>query len=49
MAKPLNPEELAAVRKAGSRAERREQKRKQMHEEIVQNQAGSGVIIIPPK
>lgn len=49
MAKPLNPEELAAVRKAGSRTERREQKRKQMHEEIVQNQAGSGVIIIPPK
>lgn len=49
MAKPLNPEELAAVRKAGSRAERREQKRKQMHEEIVQNQGGSGVIIIPPK
>lgn len=49
MAKPLNPEELAAVRRAGSRAERREQKRKQMHEEIVQNQAGSGVIIIPPK
>lgn len=49
MAKPLNPEELAAVRKAGSRAERREQKRKQMHEEIVQNQGGSGVIIIPPQ
>ena len=49
MAKPLDPEELAAVRKAGSRAERREQKRKQMHEEIAQNQGGSGVIIIPPK
>ena len=49
MAKPLDPEELAAVRQAGSRAERREQKRKQMHEEIAQNQGGSGVIIIPPK
>lgn len=49
MAKPLDPEELAAVRQTGSRAERREQKRKQMHEEIAQNQGGSGVIIIPPK
>ena len=49
MAKPLDPEELAEVRQAGSRAERREQKRKQMHEEIAQNQGGSGVIIIPPK
>ena len=49
MAKPLDPEELAAVRQAGSRAERREQKRKQMHEEIAQNQGGSGVIIIPHK
>ena len=34
MAKPLDPEELAAVRQAGSRAERREQKRRQMQDEI---------------
>ncbi len=49
MARPLDPKELEAVRRSGSRAERREQKRKQMHEEIAQNQGGSGVIIIPPQ
>ncbi len=49
MAKPLDPKELDAVRRSGSRAERREKVREQMHAEMAQNQGGSGVIIIPPK
>lgn len=49
MAKPLDPKEIEAARKSSSRVERRNLKRKQMWEEIAQNQRGNGVIVIPPK
>lgn len=49
MAKPLDPKEIEAARKTSSRAERRNLKRKQMWEEIAQNQRSNGVVIIPPK
>ncbi len=49
MAKPLDPKELEAVRRSGSRAERREKVREQMHAEMAHNQGGSGVVVIPPK
>ncbi len=49
MAKPLDPKELEAVRRSGSRAERREKVRERMHAEMAQNQGGSGVVVIPPK
>lgn len=48
MAKKLNPAEIEAARKTGSRAERRESQRQRMREEIARNQGGSGVVIIPP-
>lgn len=47
MAKPLDPKAIEAERKTSSRAERREQKRRQMQDEISYNQRGNGVIIIP--
>jgi site-specific DNA recombinase len=49
MAKPLDPKTIEAERKTSSRAERREQKRRQMQDEISYNQRGNGVIIIPPQ
>lgn len=49
MAKPLDPKKIEAVRQTNSRAERREQKRKQMQDEIAANQRSNGVIIIPPQ
>lgn len=49
MAKPLDPKAIEAEQKTSSRAERREQKRRQMQDEISYNQRGNGVIIIPPQ
>ena len=49
MARPLAPKAIEAERKTSSRAERREQKRRQMQDEISYNQRGNGVIIIPPQ
>lgn len=49
MVKPLDPEKIEAMRRSSARAERRNQKRKQMREEIARNQSGSGVIVIPPQ
>lgn len=49
MAKPLDPKAIEAERQTSSRAERREQKRRQMQDEISYNQRGNGVIIIPPQ
>ena len=49
MAKPLDPKAIEVKRQTGSRAERREQKRRQMQDEISYNQRGNGVIIIPPQ
>ena len=49
MAKPLDPKKIEAARQTSSRAERREQKRKQMQDEIAANQRSNGVIIIPPQ
>lgn len=49
MAKPLDPKEIEAARRSGSRAERRDQRKRQIYEEIAQNQGGSGVVIIPPQ
>ena len=49
MAKPLDPKAIEAERKTSSRAERREQKRRQMQDEISYNQRGNGVIILPPQ
>ncbi len=49
MAKPLDPKEIEAAKKTSSRAERRNLKRKQMREEIAQDQRSNGVVIIPPK
>ena len=48
MAKPLDPKAIEAERQTSSRAERREQKRRQMQDEFSYNQRGNGVIIIPP-
>ena len=49
MEKPLDPKAIEAERQTSSRAERREQKRRQMQDEISYNQRGNGVIIIPPQ
>ena len=49
MAKPLDPKAIEAERQTSSRAERREQKRRQMQNEISDNQRGNGVIIPPQK
>ena len=49
MARPLDPKAIEAERQTSSRAERREQKRRQMQDEISYNQRGNGVIIIPPQ
>ena len=49
MAKPLDPKAIESERQTSSRAERREQKRRQMQDEISYNQRGNGVIIIPPQ
>ena len=49
MAKPLDPKAIEAERQTSSRAERREQKRRQMQDEISYNQRGNGVIVIPPQ
>ncbi len=48
MAKSLDPSEIEAARKTGSRAERREAQRQLMREDIARNQGGNGVVIIPP-
>ena len=48
MTKPLDPKKIEAARQTNSRAERREQKRKQIQDEIAANQLSNGVIIIPP-
>ena len=42
MAKPLDPKAIEVKRQTGSRAERREQKRRQMQDEISYNQRGNG-------
>lgn len=49
MEKPLAPKETANAHRTDTRAERREQKRKQLHDEIAKNRRGRGVIVIPPK
>ena len=49
MVKPLDPEKIEAMRRSGAGAERRNQKRKQIWEEIARSQAGNGVIVIPPQ
>lgn len=49
MTKPLDPKAIEAERQTSSRAERREQKRRQMQDEISYNQRGNGVIVIPPQ
>ena len=48
MATPINPQEYAAARRKTSRKERREEFRTIMQEDIVRNQRGNGVQIIPP-
>ncbi len=48
MAKKLDPKIIEAARKRSSRAERREQKKQIMKEDIVRNQSGAGVQVIPP-
>ncbi len=42
MAKSLDPSEIEAARKTGSRAERRETQRQLMREEIALNQGDNG-------
>ena len=49
MANLLDPIAIEVKRQSGSRAERREQKRRQMQDDISYNQRGNGVIIIPPQ
>ena len=49
MAKTLDSKMIEAERQTSSRAERREQKRRQMQNEISYNQRGNGVIVIPPQ
>ena len=49
MAKPLDPKKIESARHFSSRAERREQRRKLMQDEIAENQRSNGVIVIPPK
>lgn len=49
MAKTLDSKMIEAERQTSSRAERREQKRRQMQDEISYNQRGNGVIVIPPQ
>ena len=49
MAKPLDPKKIESARQFSSRAERREQRRKLMKDEIAENQRSNGVIVIPPK
>ena len=49
MAKPLDPKKIESARQFSSRAERREQRRKLMQDEIAENQRSNGVIVIPPK
>lgn len=49
MAKTLDSKMIEAERQTSSRAERREQKRRQMQDEISYNQCGNGVIVIPPQ
>lgn len=49
MTKSLDPKEIEASRRSASRTERRNQKRQQIQEDIVRNQSGNGVIIIPPQ
>ena len=47
MAKPLDPKKIESARQFSSRAERREQRRKLMQDEIAENQRSNGVIVIP--
>lgn len=49
MAKPFDPKEIERLRRTSVKAERKRQKRRQMQQEIARNQAGNGVIIIPPQ
>ncbi len=49
MAKPLDPKKIESARQFSSRAERREQRRKLMQDEIAENRRSNGVIVIPPK
>ena len=49
MAKLLDPKKIESARQFSSRAERREQRRKLMQDEIAENQRSNGVIVIPPK
>lgn len=49
MAKPLNKREIEAARRRSGKAERREQIKRQLHEEIAQSRGDTGVIVIPPR
>ncbi|EJX09494.1 phage integrase family site-specific recombinase [gut metagenome] len=49
MAKPLNSKEIETARWPGGRAERRNQRKQQIYDEIAQNQSGNGVVVIPPQ
>ena len=48
MATPIDPQEYAAARRKTTRKERREEFRTIMQEDIMRNQRGNGVQIIPP-
>ena len=49
MVKPLDPEQIEAMRRSDTRAKRRNAKRQQMQEELARNRSGKGVIVIPPQ
>ena len=46
MAEPLDPKKIESARQFSSRAERREQRRKLMQDEIAENQRSNGVIAV---
>lgn len=48
MAKILNPQEIETHRRAGSRADRRAQKKQQLDDELTWSENSGGVTIIPP-
>lgn len=48
MAKKLDPKAIEAGRKERTRAERREQKAQEFHDDINRSRASGGVIVIPP-
>lgn len=48
MAKILDPKEIEALRKTSTRAERREQERQRINEDIARSRSNGGVQVIPP-